>query len=261
MFKPLAIILKSKNTENTSMKIAILSDVHGNSWALNEVLLDIKAKGIDTIINLGDSLNGPLDPKGTFNLLIENNVLSISGNGDRLILESLDSTSKFKTLEYVKTQIDNDVIDWLKRLPFELINNNIYCCHASPDSDTTYLLENLKPDHIAVKEYPEIDNILKDIKQEIVVCGHSHISRLVKTTNKTIFNPGSVGLPAYKDELPIPHKMENFNSYARYSVVTLSENLVKIEQVAISYDYEVAARMAEKNERNDWAKWIRTGKA
>ena len=122
------------------MKIAILSDIHGNTWALNEVLVDIKSKGIETIINLGDSLNGPLDPKGTFNLLIENDVLSISGNGDRLILESLDSTSKFKTMEYVKTQIDNDVIDWLKRLPFELINNNIYCCHASPDSDTTYLL-------------------------------------------------------------------------------------------------------------------------
>ena len=242
------------------MKIAILSDIHGNSWALNEVLKDIKTKGIETIINLGDSLNGPLDPYGTFKLLNENNTLSISGNGDRLILESLDLTSESKTSEYVKTQIDNDVIEWLKKLPFELIYNNIYCCHASPDNDTTYLLENLLPGYIAVKEYSEIDNKLKDIKQEIIVCGHSHVSRIVKTKNKTILNAGSVGLPAYDDELPIPHKMENFNSFAKYSIITLTENPVKIEQVAIPYDYEIAAKVAEKNERSDWAKWIRTGR-
>lgn len=163
-------------------------------------------------------------------------------------------------MEYVKTQIDNDVIDWLKKLPFELINNGIYCCHASPDSDTSYLLENLKSDHIEIKGYPEIDKILKNIKQEIIVCGHSHVSRIVKTANKLILNTGSVGLPAYSDELPIPHKIENFNPYARYSIITLSENPVKIEQVAISYNYEIAARRAEKNERNDWAMWIRTGR-
>ena len=47
------------------------------------------------------------------------------------------------------------------------MNNGIYCCHAGPDSDTGYLLENLKSDHIEIKEYPEIDKILKDIEQEI----------------------------------------------------------------------------------------------
>jgi len=245
----------------TEKKIAILSDVHGNSWALKEVLLDIKTKGINTIINLGDSLYGPLDPHGTFNLLIENDVLSIRGNGDRIILENLDSTSKYKTMEYVKSQIDNTTIDWLKSLPFELIHSHIYCCHASPESDSTYLLESLKSDYITVKDYQEIDQILKDIKQKVVVCGHSHVSKIVKTDNRTILNTGSVGLPAYDDELPIPHKMENFNSYARYSILTLSEDSVDIEQVAISYNYEAAARMAEENNRNDWAKWIRTGRA
>ena len=118
---------------------------------------------------------------------------------------------------------------------------------------------------IAVKLNPtEIECevlILKDIQQKIIVCGHSHVSRIVKTDNKTILNAGSVGLPAYDDDWPIPHKMENFNPYARYSILKLSENSIKIEQVAISYDYEAAARVAEKNKRNDWAKWIRTGSA
>ncbi len=241
------------------MKIALLADIHGNSWALNEILNDIKSKGIDTIINLGDSLNGPLDPMGTFNLLIENDVLSISGNGDRLILESLNSNSN-KTLEYVKSQINDEVIEWLKKLPFEMIVNNLYCCHATPDCDTDYLLENLKPGYVEIKDYSDIDKILKDIKQEIVTCGHSHVPRIVKTAKKTIINAGSVGLPAYKDELPIPHKMETFNSNSNYTVLTILVNSIKIEQVNISYDFEAAANKANQNGRDDWAKWIKTGR-
>ena len=241
-------------------KIAIISDIHGNSLALKEVLRDIKTKGIETIINLGDSLYGPLDPQGTFNLLIENDVLSIRGNGDREIIEHLDDVSPNKTMEYVKSQIDDKTISWLKKLTFDLIHENIYCCHASPDSDSTYLLEMLKPDCIAIKNCQEINEILKSIKQNIIVCGHSHISRIVKTHNKIIINPGSVGLQAYDDELPIPHKMENFNPNANYIILKLSEEPIKIENISITYDYEAAANMAENNERKDWAKWIRTGR-
>ena len=245
----------------TKREIAIVSDIHGNSWAFKEVISDIKSRGIKTIINLGDSLYGPLDPKGAFNLLVENKVISISGNEDRVILENLSSKSDLITLECVKAQIDKNTVDWLKKLPFDFIHENeIYCCHASPKSDSAYLLEGLQPDYVTVRDNQEIDKTLKDIKQKIVVCGHSHISRIVETDKKIIINPGSVGLPAYDDELPIPHKMENFNPYAKYSILILSENSVKIEQIAISYDYEEAARMAEKNMRNDWAKWIRTGR-
>lgn len=242
-------------------KIVIISDIHGNSWALREVLDDIKNKGIETIINLGDSLYGPLDPKGTFELLVENNVISISGNEDREIIENIESISNNETIEYVKSQIDKKVIDWLKSLPFDFVfENEIYCCHASPESDTTYLLESIHTDYISIKNNKEIDATLKNISQEIVVCGHSHVPRIVETFNKTIINAGSVGCPAYDDDLPIPHKMENFNPRARYSILTKIENTIRIEQVAINYDFETAALKAEENNRNDWAKWIRTGR-
>lgn len=242
-------------------EIAILSDIHGNSWAFREVLSDIKNRGIKTIINLGDSLYGPLDPIGTFNLLIENNVISISGNEDRIILENLSSRSDSITIEFMKTQINRNTIDWLTKLPFDFIHeNNIYCCHASPQCDTDYLLESLQPDYVTIKDNQKIDKILKNIEQKIVICGHSHVSRIVETDNKIIINTGSIGLPAYDDDLPILHKMENFDSHARYSILRPTKNSVNIEQIAISYDYEEAARMAEKNKRNDWAKWIRTGR-
>ena len=46
----------------------------------------------------------------------------------------------------------------------------------------------------------EIDDILKNVRQKIVVCGHCHVSKIVETDNKTIINPRSVGCPAYDDD-------------------------------------------------------------
>lgn len=253
--------MKSFKRNDTLKEIALISDIHGNSWALTEVIADIKRKGIQTIVNLGDSLYGPLDPKGTYQLLNENNVISISGNQDRSIIESMNKTSDLITMEYVKSQINEKIVLWLNTLPFDMIHdNNIYCCHASPQSDSTYLLEKLQPNYVSIKENHEIENLLSDIDQKIVLCGHSHIQRIINTENKIVINPGSVGLPAFDDDLPIPHKMENFCSHAKYSTVKIFSNNIKIEQVSLFYDYKAAVKAAEKNNRNDWAKWIKTGR-
>lgn len=57
---------------------------------------------------------------------------------------------------------------------------------------------------------------LQNIEQKIIVCGHTHIPRVVYLANgKIIINPGSVGLPAYKDELPVMHKMESGTPHAK----------------------------------------------
>jgi putative phosphoesterase len=246
--------------EIRGQEIAILSDIHGNSLALREVLKDIKRRGIKRIINLGDSLYGPLDPKGTFELLVEEDILSISGNQDRFILENLDCKSEFETLEYVKSQMNEHTISWLKSLAFDYeISDEIYACHASPQSDTIYLLEKLETHRVSIHEGEELDRILKDIQQKVVICGHSHVAKIVATDNKLIVNPGSVGLPAYDDDLPIYHKMENYNPSSNYVVMSKSDDSMKLERISLEYDFEKAARLAEANNRHDWAKWIRTG--
>ncbi len=241
-------------------KIAIVSDIHGNSIAFSEVINDIRSKNIDTIINLGDSLYGPLDPKGTFDLLERNEVISISGNQDRIILENLDHTSDLITLEYVKSQLDNKIIEWLRRLPFDkIIDNQIYCCHGTPQNDSEYLLEKLEAEFVSVKDFVEIEKILKDIAQKTIVCGHSHISKIIETDNKLIINPGSIGLPAYDDDLPVYHKMQNYNPRANYAVIDIIGDSISVERVSVEYDSEKSARLAEKNNRDDWARWIRKG--
>ena len=68
--------------------VAVLSDIHGNRWALAAVLDDIGRRGITRLLNLGDSLYGPLDPAGTAALLLGLDCLSIRGNEDRILLDA-----------------------------------------------------------------------------------------------------------------------------------------------------------------------------
>jgi predicted phosphodiesterase len=59
------------------MKIAVLSDIHGNVWALQAVLDDAKRRAVEKFINLGDILYGPLKPRETFELLQTIDVIEI----------------------------------------------------------------------------------------------------------------------------------------------------------------------------------------
>ena len=242
-------------------KIALISDIHGNSYALNEVLNDINARNVDAVINLGDSLYGPLDPVGTYRLIRNADARSIRGNQDRVILDFLEEPSDYPTLEYVKTLLTKEITDWLKALDFDcIIDENLYCCHATPQSDSKYLSEALNDGYVGIKSIEEIDQIVKDIPQPVIACGHSHLPRNISVTGKRIINPGSVGLPAYDDDLPVYHKMENYSPAARYAILQTSGESITVNQIAVEYDHEAAAQQAEKNNRPDWAKWIRTGR-
>jgi predicted phosphodiesterase len=57
------------------LKIALLSDIHSNVFALDAVIKDIKKRGVDITVNLGDILFGPIAPKETFELLHEHDFL------------------------------------------------------------------------------------------------------------------------------------------------------------------------------------------
>ncbi|PQZ57024.1 metallophosphatase family protein [Bacillus sp. MYb209] len=61
-------------------KLAIISDIYGNSHALKAVLKDISRRKVEMIINLGDSVYGPLDPLGTIEILMSNEMIHIKGS-------------------------------------------------------------------------------------------------------------------------------------------------------------------------------------
>ena len=76
-------------------RVAVLSDIHGNRWALEAVLDDIRRRGIRDMVNLGDCLYGPLDPAGTARMLMGLDMPTVSGNEDRIILDEPGPAPRF----------------------------------------------------------------------------------------------------------------------------------------------------------------------
>ncbi|CUB09657.1 phosphodiesterase [Bacillus cereus] len=131
------------------MKVAIISDIHGNSHALKSVLKDIARRKAEMIINLGDSVYGPLDPLGTIEILQNSEMIHIKGNCDRMLWETIQEEST--TLTFVRNQLANHHIDWLKQHSSQFIVDDILFCHGTPTSDEVYLLEEMNENGAVLK--------------------------------------------------------------------------------------------------------------
>lgn len=245
------------------MRIAALSDIHSNVYALDAVLTDIRKQGVDVIVNLGDILYGPIAPKATYELLMENELVTIRGNQDRQIYEAGEvEIASNPTMQFILEELGKEPLAWMKQLPFCLeLNENVFLCHGTPDDDMTYLLENIESGRASVRSDKEIISLLNNTQSDVVFCGHTHMPRVVRTsTNQMIVNPGSVGLPAYTDDEPLVHSMENFSPHATYAIVECGVLGWSVQHMKVTYALDKAAREAKKRNRQDWVHFLTTGR-
>jgi len=245
------------------MKIAILSDIHSNVFALEAVLADAKSKKVDVLINLGDILYGPIAPRATYELLQKHNFITISGNQDRQIVEALEEEIKENaTLAYILEDLDEEGLQWLKKLPFDTqFNEDIYLCHGTPKDDLTYLLEDTQSGSNILKEDKDILKLLGNNTSKVILCGHTHIPRkLYLSTGQLVINPGSVGLQAYKDEEPWFHCMQRKTPEASYAILEYKNSEYTVDLINIPYNYSLAIKEAKKRKREDWMHYLKTGK-
>ncbi len=243
--------------------LAVISDVHGNRWALEAVLRDIEHRKIQRIVNLGDSFYGPLDPGGTARILVELDLPTVGGNEDRVILEQSDLHQLSSTLGHVRDNLSGNHIKWLEALEkVKTAFDSFLLCHGSPEQDNEYLLVEVSAKGVHLRRTKDLEDRLSSIDQPVLLCGHDHIPRtLYLPSGKLLVNPGSVGLPAYADGCPYPHVMETGTPHARYSIVCRTEAGWQVENMAVPYDWETAAAVAGRNGRLDWAKWLAAGRA
>src|ERR1035438_3762974 len=188
------------------MRIAVLADIHGNLSALEAVQRDLREQSPDLVVNLGDHLSGPLQAAATADALIDTNYVHIRGNHDRQLLDQT-----FKQMgasdQAAYSQLESRHRDWLHSLPatFDL-DFGVHLCHGSPQDDLEYLLEEVRPDGVHLASSALIRERLGGINSKLVLCGHTHIPRLVSIGNGVrIVNPGSVGLQAFDDTKPSVH--------------------------------------------------------
>ncbi|HEX5502690.1 MAG TPA: metallophosphoesterase family protein [Thermomicrobiales bacterium] len=247
----------SARPEGETSTFALLADIHANVWALEAVLADVDRRGITRLYDLGDSLYGPLDPAATADLLLERDVPSIRGNGDRLLLAEPRPPAYQASAERLAPRH----LDWLRALPeTRVVLDDVLLCHGTPGSDTTYLLEPPTGEGGRLRPREEIAQDLAGVPQRLVCCGHSHIPRVVALAGGTlIVNPGSVGLPAYDDDTPAPHVMESHTPHAKYAILTRREGTWAVELIQVPYDWARAAARATALGRPDWAAALASG--
>ena len=130
-----------------------------------------------------------------------------------------------------------------------------------PSDDRIYLLEDVASGLPIVREDAVIAHHLEDVNYPVILCGHSHIARVVQlSSGQLIINPGSVGVPAYDDDVPNYHEMQNHSPLASYAVLEKQDSSWQVDLLKIPYDVDSAVEQAQRQGREDWAYWIKTGR-
>ncbi|MBZ6075973.1 metallophosphoesterase family protein [Microvirga puerhi] len=243
------------------MKIAVLSDIHGNVLALDAVLADLDRRKPDRIVNLGDCVSGPLWPKETMDRLHRIEAITIRGNHERQ-LATLGPDDMGPSDRFAHDDLDAAQIKWLGDLPETAwVVPGVLASHGTPHDDNTFLIDAIENGRLVRGPTPSIEKNLGDISAQAVLCGHSHRTDLVRLPNGTlVLNPGSVGCPAVDVSADPPVVSEAGTPHARYALLHVgADGTFDVDLITISYAFEEAAARAEANGRPDWAHGLRTG--
>ena len=191
------------------MKIAVISDIHGNMDALEAVMNDIEKEACDKIFVLGDyAMAGP-EPTLVIDWFLKKQFDSkykmIQGNTDLMIADfdnDLYQNLKLKA-PIMAEALKNDVFminpiqkEFLKSLPIQLEEEcdgvKILLVHGSPRKNNEDISPNLTLE--------KVEEMLLNVEADVVLCGHTHLPCGFQTSKKqTVVNVGSVGRP-FTDE-------------------------------------------------------------
>ncbi len=232
------------------MRIAVISDVHGNRLALEAVLDDIAARGVDSTLNLGDMVSGPMQPDRVADILMDAGFPAIRGNHERWLLErppaGLDAVDRFAF-----ARLDQRHLDWVALLPATLaFSGEVFMCHGTPADDTEPWLDNLWSGRTTVMpDEAQVSSKAEGVDYPVLLCGHTHLARAVRLRDgRLIVNPGSVGL-----------QFNHGSPDARYAILERESGRWTVNLRVVPYDSGAAARQAEANGFPHWTEALSTG--
>ena len=240
-------------------RIAVIGDIHGNLPALHAVVEDIARRGVDVVVNLGDHASGPLWPQETVAFLMQQEWLQIAGNCDRQLVQQAPANHGASD-RFAFERLTIEQRRWLMRLPTTgSLSDDVLLFHGTPSDDSAYLLEVVAHRQVRLVRHSELLQRLGGVAAQVMLCGHSHLPRIVRISGTLIINPGSIGLPAYEHSQPEPHAMETGAPDARYAVLEQFHHGWQGLLVAVPYDHHAAVEQARRNARPDWACGLLTG--
>lgn len=219
------------------VRILILSDIHGNSDALETIINH--TSHWDYLFVLGDLVDYGPEPHKVIEIVKElkpdaivtgNHDFAVAFNTDCHCAQEIHDLSEYTRLNISYKLLDKNYISWLSTLPKtltkEIDNIKFYIVHGSPRNPLYgYMKPNLSDDELFLALTPSLYAIKpKPVDSDIVIAGHTHIPMSKHITRVLIINPGSVGQPRDGD---------NRASYAIYDT-----NKKNLEIHRIVYDID-----------------------
>jgi predicted phosphodiesterase len=209
---PLSPGLKAGNHRST-MRLAIIADVHSNLEALESVLDRLQTEKVDAVVNLGDLVGYGASPNECLELLCGEKFWSVAGNHD-LALLTPELAEHFNIIAYqalmwCRTQVRTEYLGFLRSLPLtQEVPGHSLACHGTPTSADTYIAYHFQGKRV-------LSLLSKSETHRVCFFGHTHrralwyrdirgtvakevISRpkvFLQAEGHYLINPGSVGQP------------------------------------------------------------------
>jgi putative phosphoesterase len=221
--------------------ITVFGDIHANLPALEAVLDDMKARGLENLYCLGDLVGYGTFPNEVTETIRESGIPTLMGNYDQGVGNNSDDCGcAYKTdverergeqsIKWSNAHTSDENKAFLRALPanipLQLGELKVLLVHGSPRKINEYLFED-RPD-----EY--FERIMDAAKADVLVCGHTHLPyHKTLPSGRQIVNAGSIGKPKDRDPR------------ACYVVLHAESHKLKVEFVRVAYDVERAAQAIE----------------
>lgn len=231
------------------MKLALLSDVHGNITAL-EAVQDDAEPAIDGYIMLGDYIGLLGSPGEVVEFAMENSLHSVKGNHDISVVENQKGHVNSKKLSefelsLANTQLTEDQVEWVHSIDsYEEVDElGFVMSHAYPNPTSSTGLE---PGNVGLTKgnYTKAASEIDSDKYDFVFVGHTHSQSKLDCKkfghDLKIVNPGSVGQPIS-------------DQTAQYAVVDFETQDISLNSVKYDSDKVISTLEEEDVPFNWWS--------
>jgi putative phosphoesterase len=179
---------------SSSLRVAVLSDTHGNAYALEAVLKAVRAAAPDLTVNLGDQIEGAADPARAYALQAELGALEVRGNNEeKLWPGGRRSALSQRYGAWLAAQMHPQALARLAALPLTVREGELLLCHGTPTSAWESLLWVWDAGGFYRSRDPrQLRALIEPLSAGVVLCGHTHRPGATRVNDTLVVNAGAV---------------------------------------------------------------------
>lgn len=247
--------LRRKRRYDGAMRVALISDLHGNDLALEAVLADVRRRGVEQIACLGDTATLGPHPREVLARLRDLSCPCIVGNHDAflhdpdLVRSYNEAPVITEAVLWCRDRLTAEELDFVGtfvatwELPLDGAGR-LVLCHGTPRSHMEDLLSTTPPE--------AVDAMLAGCEATVIAAGHTHIQMLRQHRGILLVNPGSVGMPF---EEYVFGKVPKLLPYAEWACVEAERGRVSVSLHRVELD-RAALRASVAGSSNPLASWL-----